>query len=303
MTVRTAALVLAYRYPIGLSALARYFDLTCTDMFVHVDAKVDEEPFRAAAAGATREVTFVGNRITVYWGGFSMVEATIALFKAARAQGYDRYVLISDDSLPLVGPSEFLTRLTPESDILTAWPAADDFRERYDRFYMFDSRVTQARWQVTEDRFVDAEAVKRFVRLAKAMERGKKPLETSYHGPQWMMLTRNSVDAILASWEYDDWLRDSFEFSMVPDEAYFLTILCLQYDYQNKPFMHVDWDVEDPPRYFQTLKEIAILERSGDLFVRKVDFGPKRLDAWFKWVTRTRPSFRSARPKRLTVHG
>lgn len=44
MTVRTAALVLAYRYPIGLSALARYFDLTCTDMFVHVDAKVDEEP-------------------------------------------------------------------------------------------------------------------------------------------------------------------------------------------------------------------------------------------------------------------
>ncbi|HTJ65776.1 MAG TPA: beta-1,6-N-acetylglucosaminyltransferase, partial [Alphaproteobacteria bacterium] len=197
MSVRTAALVLAYRYPIGLSALARYFDLTGTDMFVHVDAKIDETAFREAAAAATQQVTFLPDRIAVFWRGFTVVEATIALLKAARAQGYDRYLLISDDSLPIVGPDTFQALLSPEEDYFAARPAEDELRLRYDRFYMFDSAVTQARWLALSDRHVDAETVDRFTRLGKLMKRGKKPLETCYHASQWMALTWRSVDTIL----------------------------------------------------------------------------------------------------------
>jgi hypothetical protein len=296
MTVRTAALVLAYRYPIGLSALTRYFDLTGTDMFVHVDAKIDETPFREAAAAATREVTFLPDRVAVFWRGFTVVEATIALLKAARANDYDRYLLISDDSLPLVAPAEFRARLAPEMDYMAARPADDELRIRYDRFYMFDSAVTQARWLALSDRHVDAETVDRFARLGRLVKRGKKPLETCYHASQWMALTRQSVDTILKSWKSDVWLRESFEFSEVPDEQYFPTILCLKGRPESRHFMHVDWSGDEPPHVFTTLKEVAALEHTGPLFVRKIDFGPRRLDAWFKWVTRARPSSRYSHP-------
>jgi Core-2/I-Branching enzyme len=121
MSVRIAVMVLAYGYPAGISAMSKFFDAADTDMFVHVDAKIDYGPFQDAAKCGLRKVAFIEDRTRIFWRGFTMVEATIALLRAARASGgFDRYLIISDDSLPLVGPGELRRRLEIDGDFITA---------------------------------------------------------------------------------------------------------------------------------------------------------------------------------------
>nr|AIA88542.1 CAZy families GT14 protein [uncultured Nostoc sp.] len=75
-----AVLILCHGAPAGLAGLIRFFDGRGFDLFAHVDAKIDETPFRTAAASSS--VRFIEPRIGIFWRGFTMVEVTIALIKA-----------------------------------------------------------------------------------------------------------------------------------------------------------------------------------------------------------------------------
>jgi hypothetical protein len=276
------ALVLSYRYPGGITALSKYFSAANIDMIVHVDAKIDDSPFHEAAQATDQDVHFIEDRVRIFWRGFTMVEAAINLLKAARGRGrYNRFLLISDDSLPIIGPVELRRRLAMGGDFITSRPANDDgLRLRYERFFMLDSEATQVRWVPVIDREVTEDALQRFARLGALRKRGKKPLYPPYHGSQWMALTSTSADKILASWEGDAWLRESFEFSEVPDEGYFQTILSGQEVPAWRPFMYVDWSVPSPPRIFKTPDELSTIDAGGALFIRKIDFNSWDLDSW-----------------------
>jgi Core-2/I-Branching enzyme len=273
--MKIAALVLTYRYPLGVSALARFCDEAGIDMFVHVDTKTDIAPFMSAAP----RVRFVEDRVGVYWRGFTMIEATINLIEAAKAHA-DRYILLSDDSLPLVSPGVLRERLAI-GDYISAAPINDGMRLRYERFLMFDSPATQVRWQHVVDREVTEDALDRLARLGALRKYGKKPINAVYYGSQWMALTGASVEKIMDSWSNNIWLRQSFEFSDVPDESYFQTILS-----QDQPewrrLMHVDWSGDRPPRVFKTLSEISTVNPQGALFLRKIDLTAADLDRWME---------------------
>jgi hypothetical protein len=282
VSAHIAALVLAFRYPIGIAGLSRFFAAADIDLIVHVDAKADNTPFREAASGAGAHVLFVDDRVRVFWRGFTMVEAMMRLLTTAWARGqYDQYLFISDDSVPLVGPNKLRERLERDGDFVAARPANEDIlRLRYERFFMFDSEATQVRWLPVIDREVTQDAVERFAQLGALRKRGKKPLQTIYHGSQWMALTSTSVERILASWECDHWLRGSFEFSEVPDESYFHTILSQNGVTAWRPLVYSDWSVPSPPRVFRSPDELAGIDTGGALFARKADFDSGDLQVW-----------------------
>jgi hypothetical protein len=97
---RIAVLILAHRIA-PLQALLRLLDDRFA-VFVHLDARRAEVPAMPAHA------RLVAPRHAVFWGGWSMMEATLALIAAARAAGdFQRYVLVSGDSLPVV-PADHL---------------------------------------------------------------------------------------------------------------------------------------------------------------------------------------------------
>jgi Core-2/I-Branching enzyme len=275
--MKIAVLVLAHRYPIGLRALTRFFSAPCFEIFVHVDRKIDEAPF---VENAGRSASFLQDRIPVFWRGGSIVEATMRLLIYARSRGeFDRYVLLSDDSVAIVDAKTVLRSLETFPDHIhihlarqRAW--------RYDKFYMYDSEATQLRW--TPDREVTEDALHRLERLAALRRRGKKPLSEYYQGSQWWALSAQSVDRVIASWNEDEWLRESFEFSDAPDEGYFQTVLaatCLQ---RSRSFMWVDWTTPTPPppRIFRTCDELAEIRPSTELFARKIDLESAALDSW-----------------------
>lgn len=76
--------------------------LSCdgSGFFIHVDAKSDIRQFSRISG---ENVTFIEPRIPVYWGEFSIVEATMNLMRLALAgqQGYDYFVFLQGADYPL----------------------------------------------------------------------------------------------------------------------------------------------------------------------------------------------------------
>ncbi|WP_298216350.1 beta-1,6-N-acetylglucosaminyltransferase [Acidocella sp.] len=278
-----AVLILAHTSPGGLAGLARFFAGAGCDLFVHVDAKADEAWFRDAAR--PWPVRFITPRINVFWRGFTMIDAMISLIQTAHGQKpYARYVILSDDTLPLQPPDVIRNKLSGPEEFITT-REAEDFRFRYESFFLFDSVATQIRWIPLRERAVTPDLIARMKRLEALMNRGKKKLERFWYGSQWMALTAAAMDKILRSWEDDAWLRDSFEFSEAPDESYFQTIIGESLGPVNRPLTYVDWNAPEPPRVFAELAEIEALNRPEFMFLRKARLPAAQLD---QWITRLR---------------
>ena len=77
-----AYLISAYRDPEHLARLIKALDFNA-DFYVHIDANVDEAPFRAALP---HKVKFV-HRHAVNWGGWNQVAYQYELVKAAVSSG------------------------------------------------------------------------------------------------------------------------------------------------------------------------------------------------------------------------
>jgi hypothetical protein len=276
MTLTAAVLILAHKYPAGVAALSRYLAPAHFDIFVHVDAKVDIEPFRKTTH-ASPAVSFI-DRINVFWRGWTMIEATMNLIQAAkRHRHYDSFVLLSDDSVPLVNRQVLLQALQTFPTMIQL-RAHQQRRWRYDKFFMFDSFATQLR--PTSVREVTDDTIERFERLITLKRRGKMPLDVFYEGSQWMALSNEAVGRVLQRWASDQWLRESFEFSDAPDESYIHTILGPLRLYKSRTLMKVDWSVRAPPRVYSSIAELEAVERREELFARKVDLKPDELNAW-----------------------
>lgn len=273
-----AALVLASGSPIGVNGLYRYFAKADIDMFVHVDAKVDDHLFCKAGP----RLHYVADRVNVYWRGFSMVEAMVKLLiTALNENNYQKFLFLSDDSVPLKSTAQLFEALRPDHDIMTISDVNNpNFRWRYDNFYMLDSKATQIRWRPVKEKVIDGEFMRRIEALGPLLEKGKRPVEEYCRGSQWMCLTNKSVRLILESWNNDEWLKQSFMFSEVPDEAYFQTILGCKAERVDQRYMYTDWSVPTPPRVFRETLELAEAFASGSLFARKIDFSAEEHAEW-----------------------
>lgn len=93
-----AYLISAYRDPEHLARLIKALDFNA-DFYVHIDANVDEAPFRAALP---HKVKFV-HRHAVNWGGWNQVAYQYELVKTAVSSGcnYSHLVCLSAQDYPL----------------------------------------------------------------------------------------------------------------------------------------------------------------------------------------------------------
>ena len=264
---RIAYLVLCARAPQVFGRAVRALQHPGDAIFAHVDRKIAAAPFEDAAAGSA--VHFLAERVEVTWGTFSMIEAELALIRAARAAGpFDRLVLLSDDSFPL------RPLATIRSAILTGrvgvaarrlQPKDRYFLDRYEQFHFFGAGAPRA-----PRRGFDAADAPALRELAAFMEQqGKKPVAL-HHGSQWVVLSAAEAAAILEA-DADDHLRRSFVYSLVPDEHYVQTILAAREGFVARPdAMYFDWSTSPGPRVFAEPAETLDALWSRRLFMRKI---------------------------------
>lgn len=219
--MKLAYLVLAHDNPSHLGRLTRALSSDDTAVFVHLDKKSDISPFAAAMGD---KVHFVANRISAYWGDFSLVEATLVLLRAALSapQRFDYFVLLSGTHYPLRSPGNIRAFFGSVAghEFMDAAPMGLPSGHCLSRLSIYRARPS------------DPSAVRVFVALARAL---KIPLKrdhvsalgtlTPYSGSQWWALSRAACEHIETFTAREPGVVEFFKHSRCPDEMFFQTIL------------------------------------------------------------------------------
>lgn len=146
--MRIAFLVQAHANILQLTLLARALRAAGGDVYVHLDSKSKEDPAPLAPLATLVQ------RIPVFHGGFSQVDATLLKLRAAMRQGYDHYFLLSGQCFPIKSAQWLAARLAAGGDFLNCYPMPRDrSQKRLDRLQHFHfERHAQSRWHALLNR-------------------------------------------------------------------------------------------------------------------------------------------------------
>lgn len=272
---RIALLVLACHAAAVLEQLAAFFAAERFRIFVHLDAREDIHAYSRGRHWPTN-LEFVPQRFPVFWGGFNMVRATEALaWTALRDPACAVCALVSDDTLPVVKPDAVYDALRMEPNRIDVGLRRRNppFQQRYDEFFFLDAPATDARYLSVEQRNFDVRALAALRRLEALRVRGKYRHREVWGGSQWWSLGRAGLEASLAELRNNTWLRESFEFSAVPDESVFHTLHANRLGLDARSFtspMLADMSRMPAPFIYTTSSEIPEIP-PGKLFLRKID--------------------------------
>lgn len=77
------------------------------DFYVHIDKKTSQSPFQSEVSQLSN-VHFSEERYPVFWAGFNVIKATIALLHLCISSGkqYKKIVLLSGSDYPLVSNAD-----------------------------------------------------------------------------------------------------------------------------------------------------------------------------------------------------
>lgn len=105
-------LIFAHSSPDMLGRLIKALDSNCAHFFIHVDKKTDINAFLPFIP-IKQNIHLSENRIKVFWGGYSQVQATLNLMKEAINSGIDfKYaVLLSGSHYPIKSNKYILRKL------------------------------------------------------------------------------------------------------------------------------------------------------------------------------------------------
>lgn len=218
-----AYLIAAHAEPLLLARQVRALSAPWARIFIHIDAAAAIAPFRAALAGL--DVVLLEDRVRVEWGGFSQVEASLRMMRAALATGAARHVLLSGVCYPLVGNAALRDAMMDETvEFIEAFAMPNRVR---------DKPITRlSRWSIEGGRRRKGTRAAA-IRLLNAALRvvPQRDVEGALQGlrPQagsnWWALTRKAVQHIFETLEARPALVALYRYSLCPDESLFQTIL------------------------------------------------------------------------------
>ena len=209
-----------------VSRVARTMTATGQRMVIHYDAKVPEHEFAALRDGLADlgDRLLFARRVTVGWGEWSVVQATLNALDAIAAAGWepDYVYLMSAMDYPIRDAAHlegFLDRNRGDEFIESVpsdtvkWVKSGPQRERYQYRWYFNWRE---RPRLTDRLF----RLQRRLGLKRRFVRDMSP----HLGSQWWVLTWPTLKAIMAIARQPDVLA-FFRTTLVPDELVFQTLV------------------------------------------------------------------------------
>ncbi len=265
------------------------------DMYIHVDAKSDIQPFMQLLQD-NEQVHFLDNRQKVYWGGYHAIIATFELLEAALASDrkYDYVVILQNLDYPIKSNryiEQFFTQNRGTEYIRGChiagtkdWHFAEKYKIYNDRdkdFYLTNtSRIRKYLWD-GRNAFRSISTIG-FRGVHK--ENGEK-LELYYGTAQWAV-TRECAEYMVNFYHTHPGFNRRMQHIKFPDEEYFHTVV------HNSPFRTKCFKYDEPPQrwlvnwrnihYFEfpdegvvtfTEKDFDKLMALDELFCRKVRSG------------------------------
>jgi len=271
--MKVACLILGFN---GATVLRRALPILAEaglDVFIHLDRKANREHYAHILGEAGRRCVFIDDRYEIHWGGYAMMQAELKLLATARAAGpYDKYLLISDDSFPVVPADQLRDRLSAKADLITAvrQDKASYIYERYYDFYCFDHVTTSIRGGPRTG-IIDVALENKIAEIAALRRMGKKTIEV-YWGSQFWALGQESVDLVLRMAADDQHLAKSFEYAALPDELMIQSIIgnFTSHEALTTGPVYADFSQQGGPRIMATEKDLPFDLQPSHLFLRKI---------------------------------
>lgn len=281
MSNSVALLVMASNCPLVFGRAAELYRDAGFSVYVHVDAKVDLSSYKEAMGKNSDLCNFLDDRTHVYWAGFSMVDATVRLYRFAKLRSqHSHFVLVSDDTFPVVPLTRLSSDLAAQVDRIEARRLREGelFEERYKQYYYFDHRATTLRGRTIESASIDDAFFAALDRLRNVYLSGKfeGPI---YYGSQWWCLRSSTLEKVIDDFYNVARIRESFEFSAVPDEFFFQTAVAHSEGSNIAPCpVLVDWARSPKPFVFASQQDILEKASAHHFFARKISDDPDLLD-------------------------
>ncbi|MEO6682869.1 MAG: beta-1,6-N-acetylglucosaminyltransferase [Ginsengibacter sp.] len=140
---KIAYIIQAYKDPMHLSRLVSALNFH-SDFYIHIDKKVDLEPFRKALSSLQKEVYFV-NKYIVTWGGYSQVLSDKEMLGAILNSGikYKRIVCINGLDYPIYSNQRIheVFEKNPTKEFITGQNISHEEPEeiyRINKYYFID---------------------------------------------------------------------------------------------------------------------------------------------------------------------
>ena len=257
-----AYFLLVHRYPAQFKRLFKAIYAPGNQYVIHVDKSsgADLAQDIAAFLAPYSDVEILEPRDAL-WGGYSLVEAELR--GMARLLEMDsawtHYINLSGQDFPLKG-QDYIRQFFAANPGKQFIRALDQRRERPDTM----NRVSHL--FVEEDGKMTATGV----------ARPYLPDATPFIGTQWKAVTRSFCEFVCHDPRADRF-KTFYRNSFIADEAFFQTVIMNSGDQgivMNDDLRMIDWvpdgDIKLRPRNYDE-RDIAILERSTDLFARKFD--------------------------------
>lgn len=267
--MKVAHLILAHNNPQQLKRLAKRLSHSDAHFFVHVDLKADLAEFIKAAEGLN--ITFIHNRIKVFWGGFSMVQATLngCIEILSSTQKYDYINLLSLQDYPIKNTKHIHDYLHANAGkiFMRYESVSEEWLEagiRLSRYY-FPDTTFKGRYRL--EQIVNA------LLPARKIPNGLTAVGRS----QWFTASTDSIQYVLDYVKQHPEITKFFRYTWGSDELFFQTIL---YNSPHRSAMindnlrYIDWkDGGASPRVL-TMEDATRLSASSCLFARK--FSPEK---------------------------
>lgn len=234
------------------------------NFYVHMDAKSDYFPDAETAQLAN--VFLLKDRITVRWGGFSQIEATLKLFETAFANEDNAYFHLLSGEDVVLQPFEVIEKQWQQRFDFQAMMTCERAPQYAYRFIM-DSPHADSDWQ----RQLTGKII---TKLQQGVAKIKTYHSPIYFGSQWFSVTREDWEKIVP---FTDEYSDFFRHKLVPDEHFFQTLItekltnqiCLSNDNRRQIIFDKNVNNGNSPIYL----DLSKLERAkfdGYWFARKV---------------------------------
>ena len=259
-----AYLILVHNQPLQIKRLVERLSGTGVCFFIHVDKKTDITDFYKALN--LPEVYFIKKRVKVYWGAYSIIQATLNGFNEIVQSGinYDVVNLLSGQDYPLVS-NEYIADFFSKNK-------GNAFMEYYSIEQEWKEAIPRLqKYYLTNYPFSGSYRVEKF--MNKYLPDRKPPKNIEFVGrSQWFSIGMDHVMYILQYLKKHPALVHYFQFTWGSDEFVFQTIL------YNSPFKHtmvnnnlryIVWPKgQASPKTF-TIKDADNLLHSNKLFARK----------------------------------
>ena len=263
--MKLAHLILAHSNPGQLKRLVDKLAHSDSHIYIHLDKKTDITQFLPIADND--RISFISNRIKVYWGGYSIVQATINSFEEILATGisYDHINLLSGQDYPIKS-TEHIHQFLRENKgkiFMHSLSVNNEWQEaipRIERYHLANLKLPAGTYRV--------EQVMNAILPKRKMPEGIVAMGRS----QWFTASRESIAYIVDYVKKEQWVSRFFKMSWAADELIFQTILF------NSPFkehmvndnlLYVDWSEGKASPKLLNMEDAAALKASDKLFARK----------------------------------